>query len=80
MSASATITGVALIALAIMIDLIVGDPRSIPHPVVLIGRFISAFERLWNRGTAQQRRVSGFLLTIIVVGGVWGLAGWCWRC
>ncbi|MCA8864556.1 MULTISPECIES: adenosylcobinamide-phosphate synthase CbiB [unclassified Halomonas] len=74
MSASATITGVALIALAIMIDLIVGDPRSIPHPVVLIGRFISAFERLWNRGTAQQRRVSGFLLTIIVVGGVWGIS------
>lgn len=75
MSASATLTGVALIALAIMIDLIVGDPRSIPHPVVLIGRFISAFERLWNRGTAQQRKLSGALLTVIVVGGVWLVSG-----
>ncbi|CEP35714.1 MULTISPECIES: adenosylcobinamide-phosphate synthase CbiB [unclassified Halomonas] len=75
MSASATLTGVALIALAIMIDLIVGDPRSIPHPVVLIGRFISAFERLWNRGTAQQRKLSGALLTVVVVGGVWLVSG-----
>ncbi|WP_386078352.1 adenosylcobinamide-phosphate synthase CbiB [Vreelandella sp. F11] len=66
-----TLGGITLIVLAIVIDLVVGDPRSLPHPVVLIGRFISAFERLWNRGTAQQRRVSGFMLTIFVVGGVW---------
>lgn len=70
-----TLGGNALIVLAIVIDLVVGDPRSLPHPVVLIGRFISAFERLWNRGTAQQRRVSGFMLTIFVVGGVWGISG-----
>lgn len=68
------LTGLALVALAIVIDLMIGDPRSLPHPVVWIGRFISAFERLWNRGTAQQRRISGFLLTIIVVGGVWGIS------
>ncbi|MBT2771665.1 cobalamin biosynthesis protein CobD [Halomonas sp. ISL-60] len=68
------IAGLALVVLAIVIDLMIGDPRSLPHPVVLIGRFISAFERLWNRGTAQQRRVSGFLLTTIVVGGVWGIS------
>lgn len=71
---SANLTGIALIVLAIGIDFIVGDPRSIPHPVVLIGRFISAFERQWNRGTTHQRRVRGFLLTIIVVGGVWGIS------
>jgi adenosylcobinamide-phosphate synthase len=60
------------IAVAIMIDLIVGDPRSLPHPVVIIGRFISHYERLWNRGSPKQRRLSGVLLTVIVVGGVWG--------
>lgn len=70
----ASFGGIVLIILAIAIDLMVGDPRSLPHPVVLIGRFISAFERLWNRGTEQQRRVSGFLLTIIVVGGVWAIS------
>ncbi|MEL7896279.1 adenosylcobinamide-phosphate synthase CbiB [Vreelandella neptunia] len=69
-----TLGGITLIVLAIVIDLVVGDPRSLPHPVVLMGRFISAFERLWNRGTAQQRRVSGFLLTTIVVGGVWAIS------
>ncbi|EHJ92118.1 adenosylcobinamide-phosphate synthase CbiB [Vreelandella boliviensis] len=70
----ATFGGIVLIILAIAIDLIVGDPRSWPHPVVLIGRLISAFERLWNRGTPRQRRVSGFLLTIIVVCGVGGIS------
>ncbi|MCH4813011.1 adenosylcobinamide-phosphate synthase CbiB [Vreelandella neptunia] len=68
------LSSIVLVMLAIAIDLVVGDPRSIPHPVVLIGRFISSFEQLWNRGTAQQRRVSGFMLSIIVVGGVWGVS------
>ena len=31
-------------ALAIVIDLIVGDPRALPHPVVIIGKAISALE------------------------------------
>lgn len=63
-----------MVVVAIVIDLIIGDPRSLPHPVVLIGRFVSAFERLWNRGSAYQRRVSGVVLTIIVVGGVWSVS------
>lgn len=75
MIVGATLGGITLIALAIVIDLVVGDPRSLPHPVVIMGRFISNFERLWNRGTAQQRRWSGALLTLIVVGGVWSI---CW--
>lgn len=74
MITGATFGGMVLIILAIAIDLIVGDPRTLPHPVVLIGRFISGFERLWNRGTEQQRRISGLLLTISVVGGVWGIS------
>lgn len=74
MIVDATLGGITLIALAIVIDLIVGDPRPLPHPVVIMGRFISSFERLWNRGTAQQRRGSGALLTLIMVGGVWGIS------
>lgn len=62
---------VGLVAIAIVIDLIVGDPRTLPHPVVLMGRAIISYERLWNRGTAQQRRVSGAFLTVSMVGGVW---------
>ncbi|GEN28918.1 cobalamin biosynthesis protein CobD [Halovibrio variabilis] len=63
-----------MVTVAIMIDLIVGDPRALPHPVVLIGRFIAGYERLWNRGTAQQRRLSGGLLTLMVVGGTWTIS------
>ncbi len=66
---------VVLVAIAIAIDLIVGDPRGLPHPVVIMGRAISSYERLWNRGTAQQRKLSGALLTVMVVGGVW-LISW----
>jgi len=62
------------VAVAIVIDLIVGDPRSLPHPVVIIGRFISHYERLWNRGAPKQRRLGGVLLTLVVVGGVWGIS------
>lgn len=60
---------VALVALAIVVDLIVGDPRVLPHPVVLIGRGISALERRWNRGSAQRRRAMGFFLTAVIVLG-----------
>lgn len=63
-----------MVAFAIVIDLIVGDPRSLPHPVVLMGRVISGYERLWNRGSAKQRQISGMVLTIIVVGGVWSVS------
>lgn len=62
---------VILVAVAILIDLLVGDPRWLPHPVVIIGRMISSYERLWNRGTARQRQLSGAFLTVMVVGGVW---------
>ncbi|MFI8749418.1 adenosylcobinamide-phosphate synthase CbiB [Vreelandella lionensis] len=66
---------VILVAFAILIDLLVGDPRWLPHPVVIIGRMISSYERLWNRGTARQRKLSGAFLTVTVVGGVW-LVSW----
>ena len=40
-----------LIALLIgfFIDLLLGDPHSIPHPVVWIGKLISAAEKLVRR-------------------------------
>lgn len=66
---------VGLVAMAIVIDLIIGDPRSLPHPVVLMGRVITRYERLWNRGTPRQRKVSGAVLTMTLVGGVW-LSSW----
>ncbi|MDN6296489.1 MAG: adenosylcobinamide-phosphate synthase CbiB [Halomonas sp.] len=64
--------GVALIALtaaAIAVDLAVGDPRRFPHPVVLMGRLISALEARLNHGSARARRWGGLLTVLVTVLG-----------
>ncbi|WP_379132582.1 adenosylcobinamide-phosphate synthase CbiB [Paenibacillus sp. sgz500958] len=60
---------------AYILDRIIGDPRSLPHPVVGMGKAISAIERLIRRGVKRPRslRMAGVLLPIIVVGGAWVL-------
>lgn len=58
-----------MVAVAIVVDLIIGDPRSLPHPVVIIGRGISVLEARWNQGSDKCRRRSGFLLTATTVSG-----------
>lgn len=66
----------ALILLAAyVLDLIVGDPRSLPHPVVYMGKAISAIERLIRRFVSQPRSLkrAGILLPLLVAGGAWGL-------
>jgi adenosylcobinamide-phosphate synthase len=49
----------AMLVAAMMLDRLIGEPdmlwNRLPHPVVLFGRIITAFDRLWN----QRRRVSG---------------------
>ena len=52
------------------IDLLVGDPHGVPHPVVLIGKLIAFLEkhlrRLFPR-TASGERTAGIILWLIVV-------------
>lgn len=53
-----------------VIDLIVGDPHGIPHPVIGIGKLISFFEKLLRRafpGSEAGERVAGGILWILVV-------------
>ncbi|MCE8039480.1 adenosylcobinamide-phosphate synthase CbiB [Halomonas sp. MCCC 1A11062] len=74
---SAEPLSLALLALllgAIALDLLIGDPRWLPHPVVAMGRLIEALERRWNRGSPRARRLKGFLLTGCVVGLTYALA------
>lgn len=55
--------------MAIIIDLIIGDPSWITHPVVYIGRLISLLERIL-RGLAKSpgvQRIAGILEVLIVV-------------
>lgn len=52
------------------IDLIVGDPHSIPHPVVWIGRLISGLEKMLRRifpKTVIGENIAGGVLWVLVV-------------
>ncbi len=53
------------LALAVVLDLLLGDPRFLPHPVRLIGMFCSACERIWRRSLLPEY-LSG-LLTVLSV-------------
>lgn len=62
----------SLIALVLgfCLDLIVGDPHGIPHPVVLIGKLISGVEKLVRRifpKTVLGENIAGGVLWLIVV-------------
>ena len=60
----------ALIA-GFCIDLIVGDPHSIPHPVVFIGRLISRLEQQLRQcfpKTVRGEQTAGAVLWILVAG------------
>jgi adenosylcobinamide-phosphate synthase len=53
-----------------IIDLIVGDPHSIPHPVIFIGKLISAIEKVVRKifpKTVRGENVAGGVLWLLVV-------------
>jgi len=56
-----------IVVIAIALDLLLGDPRWLPHPVVGIGRLISALEKVLRR-RVRNERLGGVLLLICVVG------------
>jgi adenosylcobinamide-phosphate synthase len=56
-----------LIVGAIILDLLIGDPRWLPHPVIMLGKIIRFLEKVWNKG--KLRRLKGMFLTITIVGG-----------
>lgn len=59
------------IGIAIVLDLLIGDPPEWPHPIRFIGRVITGLER-WTRAHVSQLYLGGFLLlfgtvTIVLV-------------
>ena len=58
---------------AVLLDLVLGDPRALPHPVVAIGRLISFLEPLLRRGFGNAR-VAGVMLLATTVGVSYGTA------
>lgn len=61
-----TLTDPAIIFLALLLDLIIGDPHWLPHPVVAIGRLIHVLDRHLRR-IALNERLAGVLLLLLVV-------------
>ncbi len=56
------------LALAIILDAVIGDPHALPHPIRAIGALISGLEkRLYGQRPAKASMVRGFALWIIVM-------------
>lgn len=52
---------------AFLLDLAVGDPRWLPHPVVLMGKVIAHGERLLRSGNARSDFLAGMTLSLFLV-------------
>lgn len=50
-----------------LMDLILGDPAWLPHPVVGFGRLIAAGEKRWNKGE-NRRRKGAWMAVALVIG------------
>jgi len=72
----------AAFTLAYMLDLLIGDPRRLPHPVRGIGWAIEKMERMLRKsevgiqkseGKNLTEKLSGVLLVAVVVGGTYSI-------
>ena len=59
------ITDLLPLLLAWVMDLRLGDPIQLPHPIVGFGRLIAKGEHVWNKG--KGRLWKGALMAIILV-------------
>ena len=65
-----------LVYISAIIDFFLGDPKGFPHPIILVGKLISLYEKIFYRG---NRKIMGFLFTaavLVTVGGVLALILW----
>ncbi len=74
-----------IIVTALILDLLIGDPRWLPHPVVMIGRVISGCEALMRRFAISPGllKLGGSLMVLVVVTGTylitWGIMALAYR-
>ncbi|HJV34420.1 adenosylcobinamide-phosphate synthase CbiB [Geomonas sp.] len=64
---------IAIVVAAVVLDLVLGDPRALPHPVVAIGRLISLLEGVLRR-LCVNLRLAGVILLVTTVGITYAVA------
>lgn len=57
------------IIIAYILDRLIGDPKAIPHPVVLIGNCISKLEKIIRKSGYKNLKMAGLLFPLLIVGG-----------
>lgn len=63
-----------IIPAAYVVDRLIGDPRSLPHPVIWMGKWIKAIEQMIRLRIPESRfKSAGLLLPLFVVGASFGL-------
>lgn len=64
------LTAILILAAAFVIDLLIGDPRWIPHPVIGMGKVIKRLEAwIRRRFRPESLKKAGVLLPVLVAGG-----------
>jgi adenosylcobinamide-phosphate synthase len=71
MSATLTALAAAPLWFGYLLDLALGDPGWMPHPIVAYGRAIAAGERRLNRGSPAARFLLGALLALALAAAAW---------
>jgi adenosylcobinamide-phosphate synthase len=65
------------IGIAICVDILLGDPHWLPHPVVAVGKLISTLERFLRRRMKNLRKagvVLGLAVILLTAGAAWLLS------
>ncbi len=60
---------------AYILDIVLGDPRWLPHPVILMGKAISFFEPVFRR-FIKLEFVAGLLFALILIFATWAASFW----
>lgn len=63
------------VIIAYVVDLLVGDPATVPHPVVLVGKAIARTESRARRlaTTPITLKLAGIIIVVVIVGGSYGI-------
>ncbi|AHG00059.1 cobalamin biosynthesis protein CbiB [Halostagnicola larsenii XH-48] len=62
------VTTLAALALAVSLDLLVGEPPNRVHPVAWFGRLVGAVDRDWGGSERRQRRIGAIIALALPLG------------